>query len=72
MKEQTLIEMKNKIESLGSAVQFLMRELPQIKQLAIGTLETIKHMDDYEDAIKCLKDNIVEMNETTTENKLEL
>ena len=55
MKEQTLIEMKNKIESLGSAVQFLMSEVSQIKQLAVGTLETIKHMDGYEGAIKDLK-----------------
>ena len=38
MKEQTLIEMKNKIESLGSAVQFLMSEVPQIKQLAVQVI----------------------------------
>ena len=60
MKEQTLIEMKNKIETLGQAVQFLMREVPQLKDLAVGTLETIKQMDDYEQAIEDLKKKMVE------------
>ena len=55
MREKTLIEMKNKIETLGQAVQFLMREVPQLKDLAVGTLQTIKQMDDYEDAIESLK-----------------
>jgi cell shape-determining protein MreC len=60
MKEQTLIEMKNKIETLGKAVQFLMREVPQLKDLAVGTLETIKQMDDYEQAIEDLKKKMAE------------
>jgi len=60
MKEQTLIEMKNKIETLGQAVQFLMREVPQLKDLAVGTLETIKQMDDYEQAIEDLKKKMAE------------
>ena len=60
MKEQTLIEMRNKIESLGSAVQFLMKEIPQLKDLAVGTLETIKQMPDYEEAIEELKKKMVE------------
>jgi len=60
MKEQTIIEMKNKIETLGKAVQFLMQEVPQLKDLAIGTLETIKKMPDYEKAIEELKKEMVE------------
>ena len=60
MKESKLIEMKNKIETLGKAVQFLMREVPQLKDLAVGTLETIKQMDDYEQAIEDLKKKMVE------------
>ena len=59
MKEQTLIEMKNKIETLGKAVQFLMREVPQLKDLAVGTLETIKQMEGYEKAIEKLKEKMV-------------
>ncbi len=60
MKEQTIIEMKNKIETLGKAVQFLMQEVPQLKDLAVGTLETIKQMPDYEEAIEKLKKKMVE------------
>ena len=60
MKEQTIIEMKNKIETLGKAVQFLMQEVPQLKDLAVGTLETIKLMPDYEEAIEELKKKMVE------------
>jgi hypothetical protein len=60
MKEQTIIEMKNKVETLGKAVQFLMQEVPQLKDLAIGTLETIKKMPDYEKAIEELKKKMVE------------
>ena len=60
MKEQTLIEIKNKVETLGQAVQFLMQETRQLKDLAVGTLETIKQMDDYEQAIEDLKKKMVE------------
>ena len=60
MKEQTIIEMKNKIETLGKAVQFLMQEVPQLKDLAVGTLEKIKQMPDYEEAIEELKKKMVE------------
>ena len=59
MKEQTLIEIKNKVETLGQAVQFLMQETKQLKDLAVGTLETIKQMDDYEQAIEDLKKKMV-------------
>jgi cell shape-determining protein MreC len=58
MKEQTLIEIKNKVETLGQAVQFLMQETRQLKDLAVGTLETIKQMDDYEKAIEDLKKKV--------------
>jgi len=60
MKEQTLIEIKNKVETLGQAVQFLMQETRQLKDLAVGTLETIKQMDDYEQAIEDLKKKMAE------------
>ena len=60
MKEQTLIEIKNKVETLGKLTQFLMQETKNLKDLAVGTLETIKQMDDYEQAIEDLKKKMVE------------
>ena len=59
MKEQTLIELKNKVETLGKITQYLMQETKQLKDLAIGTLETIKLMNGYEEAIEKLKEKMV-------------
>ena len=69
MKEQTLIEIKNKVETLGKLNNYLMSELARLKDLAIGTLETIKHMDDYEDAIQNLKKKVAEESGKTEEVK---
>ena len=58
MKEQTLIEMKNKIESLTNVVQYLVNEINNLRDLSIGTLETIKCMPDYDEAIKTLEEQV--------------
>ena len=64
MKENTLLEMKNKIDAMTNVVQQLINEVTHLRELSIGTLETIKLMPDYEDAIEALKkqmeDNIKE------------
>jgi hypothetical protein len=60
MKEQTLIEMRNKIETLGGVANQLIKEVNNIKQLALGTLETIKKMPDYDEAINKLKEQAAE------------
>ncbi len=56
MKEQTLIEMKNKIETLGLINQKLIGELNQVATIALGVLETIKQMPDYDEAIERVKE----------------
>ena len=56
MKESTLLEMKNKIEAMGRVIQMLLDEMNNIRTLSIGTLETIKHMPGYEDALGELKE----------------
>ena len=55
MKENKLIEMRNKVETLGGVANQLIREINNIKQLAVGTLETLKLMPGYEEAIEKLK-----------------
>tara|TARA_A100001388_G_scaffold101054_1_gene73652 strand:- start:324 stop:539 length:216 start_codon:yes stop_codon:yes gene_type:complete len=56
--------MKNKIDAMTNVVQQLINEITHLRELSIGTLETIKLMPDYEDAIEALKkqmeDNIKE------------
>jgi len=70
MKEQTLIEMKNKIETLGMINQKLIQELNQLTTIALGTLEAIKNMPGYNEAIEKLKEQAVE--EKVEDKKLEL
>ena len=55
MKENTLLEMKNKIDAMTNVIQQLINEVTHLRELSIGTLETIKLMPDYEDAIEALK-----------------
>ena len=55
MKESTLLEMQNKIKAITNVLQQLINENTQLRDLAVGTLETIKHMPDYDEAIEKLK-----------------
>ena len=56
--------MQNKIKSMTNIIQHLMNEITHLRELSVGTLETIKLMPDYKDAIKALQkqmeDNIKE------------
>lgn len=47
-------------QALIKVVQQLLDENAYIKDLAVGTLETIKQMPDYEDAIDKLKTKVAE------------
>lgn len=58
MKESTLIEMQKKIDSLTRVVQGLINEINSIKDFSIGTIETMKLMPDYDDAIEKLKEKL--------------
>ena len=52
--------LEKKIDALIKVVQQLLDENAYLKDLAVGTLETIKLMDDYEDAIEKLKEKVAE------------
>jgi len=58
MKESTLLEMQNKIKAMTNVLQQLINENTQLRDLAVGTLETIKHMPDYDTAIEKLKKEV--------------
>ena len=55
MKESKLIEMQNKIKAMTNIIQQLINEVTHLRELSVGTLETIKLMPDYQDAIDALK-----------------
>jgi hypothetical protein len=63
MKESKLIEMQNKIKSMTNIIQQLINEVTHLRELGIGSLETLKLMPGYEDAIKALKKQMIEKNE---------
>ena len=58
MKESTLLEMQNKIKALTNVLQHLINENTQLRDLAVGTLETIKLMPGYDKAIKNLQESV--------------
>ena len=56
------------IQALINVVQQLLDETAYLKDLAVGTLETIKCMPDYNEAIEKLKEE-VEKNKEQDESK---
>jgi gas vesicle protein len=52
--------LEKKIQALINVAQQLLDENAYLKDLAVGTLETIKQMPDYEEAIKKLKEKVAE------------
>lgn len=65
MKESTLLEMKNKIESIGRVLQHLLSETTHLRELSVGTLEALKLMPGYEKAIEQLKESLTNKEKET-------
>jgi uncharacterized protein Smg (DUF494 family) len=55
MKEQKLIELWTRVEILGQKMQQIIQELVNLKDLSIGTLETLKRIPGYEEALENMK-----------------
>ena len=60
MKENKLLEMQNKIDAMTRVLQQLINEVRQVRDLSIGTLETIKKMPSYKKDLDKLKADVVE------------
>ena len=58
MKDSTLLEMQNKIKALTNVIQNLLSENLQLRDLSVGTLETLKLMPGYDEAIEQLKESV--------------
>jgi hypothetical protein len=61
--------LEKKIQALIGVVQQLLDENAYLKDLAVGTLETIKQMPDYDEAIEKLKNKISEESSKTEKTK---
>jgi predicted ribosome quality control (RQC) complex YloA/Tae2 family protein len=55
MKENKLLEMQNKVKAMTNVLQQLINEITHLRELGVGTLETLKLMPGYQDAIDALK-----------------
>jgi hypothetical protein len=58
MKESKLIEMQNKVKAMTNIIQHLINEVTHLRELSVGTLETLKLMKGYDQAIKDLQSNM--------------
>lgn len=73
MKEQKLIEMDNKVNTLGSVLNRVLFEVEQLKTLSVGSMELIKLMPGYEDALAKMKElQDKEIKDKEEEPKLEI
>ena len=64
MKESKLIEMQNKMETLGAAINRLVQELTHLKDLSVGTMELVKKFPGYKKALDKLKKDYKKQNES--------
>jgi len=69
MKESKLIEMQNKLETLGAAVTRLVNEVTNLKDLSIGTMELVKKLPDYEKALEELKEQYKKTKDESIQEK---
>jgi hypothetical protein len=72
MKEQTLVEMKNKVDAVTRVLQQLIYEQDNLRTLTVGIMETIKAMPDYEEALQVVKNKVKEQEEKQNAPKLEV
>jgi hypothetical protein len=60
MKENELVMMRNKIESLTRIVDFMLTELENTKTMSIGVYQLIKEMPGYQEAISLISEKAKE------------
>jgi hypothetical protein len=58
--------LEKKIEALIRVVQQILKENAYLKDLSIGTLETIKQFEGYDAAIEKLKEEVIKNNNEKT------
>ena len=63
MKENILIEMRNKIDALTRVMQQVIYDVNETKDLSRGTLEVLKKLPGYKKAVDELKTEIEKVQE---------
>ena len=71
MKESKLIEMSNKVDTVGMAMNRVVQELGNLKDLSIGLTELVKLMPGYDEGLEKMKENLKKEQDKEQEVKLE-
>ena len=72
MKENKLIEMSNKIDTMGRVLNRIVQELNTMKDISVGTTELLKLMPGYKKALKELTKVFEEKRKEQEDKKLEV
>ena len=72
MKENTLVEMRNKIDALTRVMQQVIYDINETKDLSRGSLEVLKKLPGYKKAIDQLLAEQAALPAQEPESKLEL
>ncbi len=70
MKESKLVDMHRSVEALKRVTQQVLNEVSHLRELGIGTLELVKLMDGYDEALEKLQTKVTTKPEK--EKKLDL
>jgi cell shape-determining protein MreC len=72
-KQSRLDNLEKRMAAMTNVMQQVINELTMLKDLSVGTLETVKLLPDYKDALEKLKKKNEEMQQMSkTEKKLEI
>ena len=66
-KQSRVMMLERKIEILGAVITQMSKEMKNLTDLSIGTLETVKQMPGYEDVLEALKTSLEKENKTNVE-----
>ena len=61
----------NKLNKLDEIMQQIIQEMYNLKNLSVGTLETIKRMPDYDEALEKLKQESEKQKKEVIKNQKE-
>jgi hypothetical protein len=70
MKESKLVDMQRSVEALKRVTQQVLNEISHLRELSIGTLELVKLMEGYDEALEKLQTKVT--TKPKEEKKLDL
>ena len=70
MKESKLVDMQRSVEALKRVTQQVLNEISHLRELSVGTLELVKLIDGYDEALEKLQTQVTTKPEE--EKKLDL